>query len=94
MPHLPDHRVAIEKNVHARLLVVIDLVAADRTLPVAQDNNAGTHATVYSVTLRERKVRIASRKAGQGAPRLLQQAWRSLGTAYLQSAFLTETMGE
>lgn len=52
-PHLPDHRIPAEENIHARFLVVVDLVAPNGTFPVAKDNNAGTQAAMYFVALRE-----------------------------------------
>lgn len=52
---LPDHRVAIKKNIHASFLVAVDLVAANGTSPVAQDNDPWTQATVDSITLQPRK---------------------------------------
>lgn len=48
---IPDNRIAIKENIHASFLVAVDLVAANGTSPVAQDNNPGTQTTVDSITL-------------------------------------------
>lgn len=49
--HLPDHRIPTEEDIHACFLVVIDLVAPNRTFSIAKDNNPRTQTTVYFVTL-------------------------------------------
>lgn len=51
--HTPHHRVSIVQDVDACLLVAVDLVASDGTFPVSKDNNSGTQAAVYSVTLQK-----------------------------------------
>lgn len=49
--HLPDNRIPTEENIHTRFLVIIDLVASNRTFSIAEDNNSWTQTTVYFVAL-------------------------------------------
>lgn len=59
---IPNHRIAVKKNIHASFLVAVDLVAANGTSPVAQDDDPGTQAAVDSVTLHPRNMRINQKK--------------------------------
>lgn len=59
---IPDNRIAVKKNINASFLVAVDLVAANGTSPVAQDNNTRTQAAVDSVTLHPRNMRIREKR--------------------------------
>lgn len=47
----PDHRITAEENIHARFFVVVDLVASNRTFPVAQNHDPRAQAAVNFVAL-------------------------------------------